>query len=80
MSRFAIKHKKKKLYYNVILLLEKYLLMLLIKKQKPYLLTSLRMGESDRFAFDRTRHTMTATTSTPEFGSGDRDDLDACLA
>jgi len=36
--------------------------------------------KSDRFAFDRTRHTMTATTSTPEFGSGDRDDLDACFA
>jgi hypothetical protein len=36
--------------------------------------------KSDRFAFDRTRHTMTATTPTAEFGSGDRDDLDACLA
>ena len=36
--------------------------------------------KSDRFAFDRTRHTMTATTSSPEFGGGDGDDLDASLA
>ena len=51
-------------------------------RQKRTELEAMAMAKyrSDGFAFDRTGHTMTATTSTPEFGSGDGDDLDASLA
>ena len=50
-----------------------------VRQKRTELEVSARY-KSDRFSLDRTSHTITATTFTPEFGSGDGDDLDACLA